>query len=110
MNYEIHITKTAEKDMVAAADYIEFNLHNPQAADRLLDEAEEKIINLSQFPQMFSLVDDPVLNSWGIRIVPVNNYLIFYTLSEPQKQVYIVRFLYEKRNWVHILKQGYSLE
>ena len=110
MNYEIHITKTAEKDMVAAADYIEFNLHNPQAADRLLDEAEEKIINLSQFPQMFSLVDDPVLKSWGIRIVPVNNYLIFYTLSEFQKQVYIVRFLYEKRNWIHILKKGYSLE
>lgn len=43
MTYQIHITKTAERDLVGAADYIEFTLKTPSAADNLLDKAEEKI-------------------------------------------------------------------
>ena len=35
MNYQVHITKTAEHDIAKAADYIEFVLKNPQAADHL---------------------------------------------------------------------------
>lgn len=34
MNYYIHITQTAERDMISAADYIEFTLKNPEAPDR----------------------------------------------------------------------------
>ena len=33
MNYQVHITKTAEHDIAKAADYIEFVLKNPQAAN-----------------------------------------------------------------------------
>ena len=36
-NYKIHITSTAEHDIMRAVDYIEFTLKNPDAADKLLD-------------------------------------------------------------------------
>ena len=36
MNYTIHITNTAQRDILNAADYIEFVLKNPKAADNLL--------------------------------------------------------------------------
>jgi plasmid stabilization system protein ParE len=65
MNYNIHITAAAERDLIRAADHIEFVLKNPQAADDLLDEAEKQIDSLSDFPEKFRLVDDPVLASWG---------------------------------------------
>ena len=52
MNYQVHITKTAEHDIAKAADYIEFVLKNPQAADHLLDVATEKIGELTQMPEM----------------------------------------------------------
>jgi len=110
MSYDIHITRAAERDLNSAADYIEFVLLNPQAADNLLDEAESQIGELSSFPEKFSIVDDPVLKSWGIRFTLVKNYMAFYTVSEEEKRVYIVRFLYGKRDWVTILKQGFSLE
>lgn len=42
MSYLIHITKTAEHDIMQAADYIEFTLKNPDAADHLLDDTTEK--------------------------------------------------------------------
>ena len=36
MSYQVHITSTAEHDIMRAADYIEFTLKNPNAADNLL--------------------------------------------------------------------------
>lgn len=110
MTYNIHITRAAEKDLNSAADYIEFMLLNPQAVDDLLDEAERKLSELSTFPEKFALVDDPVLKAWGIRFTLVKNYIAFYVISEENRTIYIVRFLYRKRDWASILKQGFSLE
>ena len=110
MKYDIHITRAAEKDLNSAADYIEFVLLNPQAADDLLDEAENKIGDLSAFPEKFALVDDPVLKTWGIRFTLIKSYIAFYVISEENHTVYIIRFLYGKRDWITILKQGFSLK
>ena len=109
MSYQVHITSTAEHDIMRAADYIEFTLKNPDAADNLLDAATEQISSLADLPQKFRLVDDPVLASWGIRFVIINNYLAFYTIDEEKQTVIIVRFLYQKSNWTSILRQGFSL-
>ena len=108
MSYIIHITQTAERDIMRAADHIEFILKNPSAADHLLDVATEQIKSLSDMPQKFQLVDDPVLASWGIRFVIVNNYLAFYTIDEKKQMVIVVRFLLQKSNWNTILRCGFS--
>lgn len=105
MSYCIHITSAAERDLNRAADYIEFVLKNPKAADDLLDEAEKQINSLSDYPEKFRLVDDPVLSSWGIRFVMVNGYLAFYTVSKENNLVIVVRFLFQKSNWISILRQ-----
>lgn len=109
MSYHIHITATAERDMINASDHIEFVLKNPKAADDLLDEAERQIYSLADFPEKFKLVDDPVLASWGVRFVIVNGYLAFYVISKELNQVTVVRFLFQKSNWTAILRQGFSL-
>ena len=109
MSYQVYITSTAEHDIMRAADHIEFTLKNPDAADNLLDVATEQIGSLADLPQKFRLVDDPVLASWGIRFVIINNYLSFYTIDEAKQTVIIVRFLYQKGNWTSILRQGFPL-
>ena len=109
MSYQVHITSTAEHDIMRAADYIEFTLKNLTAADNLLDVATEQIGLLVDLPQKFRLVDDSVLASWGIRFVIINNYLAFYTIDEEKQTVIIVRFLYHKSNWTSILRQGFPL-
>jgi len=106
MNYGIHITEKAEHDLTEAADYIEFNLLNPEAADGLLDKADQEINKLVFMPEKHQLVNDPVLASWGIRMIVVNNYLAFYVIDEGTKTVHILRFLYEKRNWISILRNS----
>lgn len=109
MSYIIHITATAERDIIRAADYIEFSLKNPTAAEHLLDVTTEQINSLTDLPEKFRLVEDPVLASWGIRFIIVNNYLAFYTIDKERQMVIVVRFLYQKSNWNSILRQGFSL-
>lgn len=109
MNYQLHITRTAERDFNQAADYIEFVLKNPQAADNLLAEADKKIRALLLFPKEHPLAEDKLLAFWGIRFMTVKNYLVFYVVSEEKRQVTVIRFLYAKSNWYSILKFGFSL-
>ena len=109
MSYNIHITATAERDILRATDYIEFTLKNPTAADYLLDVATEQINLLADMPEKFRLVDDPVLASWEIRFIIINNYLAFYTINKEKQLVIVIRFLYQKSNWNSILRQGFSL-
>ena len=109
MNYDIYITAAAEADLNKAADYIDHILLNPQAADDLLDEAERQITDLSTFPEKHPLVEDPVLNAWGIRLTLIKDSLAFYVISEDEKRVCIVRFLHSRQNWAAILKRGFSI-
>lgn len=109
MIYAIHITLSAERDLNHAADYIEFTLKNPQAADHLLDEAQRQINALAQFPKQHPLIDDKVLATWGIRFTQVGNYLAFYIVSDEERLIRIVRFLYAKSDWNSILKMGVPL-
>ena len=109
MSYNIHITRTAEQD-ISEADYIEFSLRNPIAADDLLDEIEAQINALADFPEQFELADDPVLKSWGIRFTTVKTYLAFYVIDEEKRIMHMIRFLYGKRDWMPILRGGYSLD
>lgn len=101
MSRTVHITKTAQRDLISACDYIEFVLKNPTAADHLLDVAEKEIFALSDFPESGVLVGDPVLNAWGVRFVTVNNYIAFYIIEG--NIVHIVRFLYGKRDWITVV-------
>ena len=85
MSYQLHITSTAEHDIMRAVDYIEFTLKNPQAADNLLDAVTKQIGTLSDLPQKFRLVDDPVLASWEIRFVIIIITLPFILLMKESR-------------------------
>ena len=109
MNYCLYITGVAERDIIQAADYIEFVLKNPKAADDLLEELDQKINALLPFPQEHPIVGDKLLASWGIRFTQIKNYLAFYVVSEEERKVTVIRFLYAKSNWISILKAGFPL-
>ena len=107
MSYHLHITNVAARNISQAADYIEFVLKNPKAADDLLEETDQKINALLPFPQEHPIVEDKLLAAWGIRFTQIKNYLAFYVIEE--NQVTVIRFLYAKSDWISILKVGFPL-
>lgn len=103
--YEIILAREAEKDLHGAVSYIAKNLREPVAAENLLNCFEETVLSLETMPQRFPVIPEISLPSYGIRIIPVKNYLAFYTVNEDANAVYLIRFLYGKRNWVELLKE-----
>ena len=108
MKCDIRITEKAAQDISEAADYIEFILLNPEAADKLIEAVETEIDKLATMPERHSVVNDPVLETWEIRMIVINNYIAFYTINEKERTVNIIRFLYGKRNWIAILSNDSS--
>ena len=108
MKYAVHITERAQRDINEAADYIEFSLKNSQAADALLDAVERELSGLSNMPERYPVVTDDFLASLGLRLVRIKNYLAFYRIDESQAKVYVVRFLYGRRDWVSVLHYNAS--
>ena len=102
MKYKIKMTRRARIDLQGAVDYISFELFNPAAAEKLLDDFEEKMGELAECPEGCALVADSVLRSWGIRSVTIDHYLILYTVHE--HTVCIVRFLHQRRDWKRLLR------
>ncbi|HLQ98620.1 MAG TPA: type II toxin-antitoxin system RelE/ParE family toxin [Candidatus Dormibacteraeota bacterium] len=101
--FQVIITEPAEQDLHTVINYISKELHNPLAAKKLLRNIKLKVELLKTYPKRFPLVRDKVLALKNIRKIPIDHYLIFYTVDESTKQVTIVRILYAKRNWIDLL-------
>jgi len=102
--YSIEITEPAENDIKDAMKYIAEQLLNPLAADKLINDVEYAINSLSDMPQRHALLSDGDLARLGFRFMPVNNYLVFYSVRDEKNTVVIQRFLYGRRDWANILK------
>lgn len=102
--YKIVLTKTAMQDIRSAALYISDTLMNKEAANRLLDAADEKIGALAEMPYINPIVRDSFLASNGLRFQLVNNHMAFYVIHEETKTVSVIRFQHSRRDWISLLK------
>lgn len=103
--YDVEVTQIAEQDYNRAEDYIKNELYSQKAAAGLAKKLHEAIKDLSFFPTKYPVCNDDYLRLWEIRFVPVNNYLLFYIVREDARTVYVLRFLYSRRNWQNILRK-----
>ncbi|MCL2094785.1 type II toxin-antitoxin system RelE/ParE family toxin [Candidatus Saccharibacteria bacterium] len=103
MTYKLIIAKAAKLDLTDISAYITRELHALQAALDLLDELERQMSLLKEMPKKFALVPDERLALCGIRKVSVKNYIVFYTVDDQAKTVNVVRILYGRRDWAHLL-------
>ena len=49
-DYSVELSSSAQSQIVKIRDYIRYELNNPSAAEKFLDDTEEAIDSLSQFP------------------------------------------------------------
>lgn len=55
MSYSVSFTEEAKQDLRSISNYIKFKLKAPMAAKRLLDDIQEQVMGLRQFPERFQL-------------------------------------------------------
>ena len=103
MEYRVIVTKPARTDIVSIGRYIAKELHAPESAAALVADIYNEAAGLKHMPKRHALVSDERLAHLGIRLIPIKNYLIFYTVDDALQTVNIVRVLYFRRDWANLL-------
>ena len=102
--YSYKFTEKAEKDLNDVLRYISEDLSNPQAATEFGKKVFERIDNIRSFPLSGTLVENYFLSNKNIRRIVIDNYLLYYTESDSQQTIYIVRIVYGRRNLEEIYR------
>ena len=103
MGYNIKLTEEARSDLDDAVTYITERLSNKAEAESLIMEFTEKLQLLVTSPEVYTLCENPRLRKNAYRRFVIGNYIVFYKISEVDKIVYIIRIVYEKRDYLKIL-------
>ena len=98
MNYEVRLTTEAEDDLRGIFEYIAFEVQSPQNAAGQLDRLEQSIMSLDQMPERFRVYEKEPWHSRDLRIMPVDNYLVFYIPNHEEQTVKIMRVIYGGRD------------
>ena len=106
MIYKIEISAHAESDLRDIYEYIAFKLFSPKAAAAQLVRLKAGIISRDQMPKRFRAYQKEPWYSKGLRVMPVDKFLVFYIPSESDKKVYIIRVIYGGRNIEKELNSG----
>lgn len=98
MIYKVITTEQADADLRGIYEYIAFELLSPGKAAGQLDRLEEHIIGLERFPEKFRPYEKEPWHSRGLRIMPVDNYLVFYIPDKEAGVVTVIRVMYSGRD------------
>ena len=96
--FKVIYTELAERDLHEIYEYIALTLLEPVYAKNQSNRIMNAVAGLSQMPKRFRLYDKEPWRSMGLRIMPVDNYLVFYSPSESKGIVAVIRIMYGGRD------------
>lgn len=94
MIFDVKISEQAERDLRGIFEYIAFVLLSPQNAAGQLKRLEDAISKLDQMPERFRNYEREPWLSFGLRVYPVDNYLVFYIPDSDTMTVTVIRVMY----------------
>ena len=98
MIWKVNYTEDAVQDLQGIFDYISGVLLELVTAanqtDRIMDAAD----SLGHMPLRYRLYDKEPWRLRGLRVMPVDNYLVFYLPDEAKESVAIIRIMYGGRD------------
>ena len=93
MIYDIVISDQAEIDLRGIFEYIAFELQAPENASGQLDRLEA-----CHMPKRYRQYELEPWKSRGLRVAPVDNYLVLYIPDDDTQVVTIIRVMYGGRD------------
>ena len=100
--YNIIYSPLADEDLTAIYNYIAAD--SPVRASAYMGKMEQTVLKLRDFPNMGAEGRYPELLNLGIKVLPFDDYLIFYTVNAAVEQVRIVRVLHGSVNYRRLFK------
>jgi len=98
MIYEIEVSEQDDSDLRGIFEYIAFELQALENASGQLDRLEEQILSLDTIPERYRKYEKEPWKTRGLRVLPVDNYVILYIPDSDKKVVTILRVMYAGRD------------
>ena len=98
MIYEVELSEQADSDLREIFEYIAFELQSPKNASGQLDRLEKQILSLNTMPERYRRYEKEPWKSRGLRVLPVDNYVVLYIPDSDKKVVTILRVMYAGRD------------
>ena len=97
--YEVVVTPSAQKDLTEIKTYFTNVLKT--SSNSIFEKFLEQVKILKVHPFTYKVHQDPLLKLVGYRIIPIDNYLMFYVIKSNIVQIH--RVLYDKRSYLQLL-------
>lgn len=103
MIYEVELSEQADSDLRGIFEYIAFELQSPENASGQLGRLEEQILSLDTMPERYRKYEKEPWKSRGLRVLPVDNYVVLYISDSDKMVVTILRVMYVGRDIINQL-------
>ena len=101
MKNNIHYSTEAKRDLEDIWDYIEADLCNPNAAQRMVNRIMDDIDKLETFSSLGAPLSSIIDSDTDYRYLVTGNYMTFYRVHGTD--IYVDRILYARRDYLRIL-------
>lgn len=98
MPYRVNISACAAMDLNNLVQYISISLRAPENAYAQLGRIEKQIFRLAELPMRFRAYPKKLAANAEVRVMPVDNFEVFYTVDSEKEAVTILRVLYGGRD------------
>lgn len=98
MSYNVVLSNQADEDIRGIYEYIAFDLQSKQNAIGQIDRLEKEILSLDEMSERFSAYKLEPWHSRNLRVMPVDNYLVFYIPDHDKQTVNVIRVMYGGRD------------
>ncbi len=98
-------TEQAERDLRSIFEYIAFSLLETEIAKNKVRRIMDAVAKLNEMPRRYHLYEKEPWHSKGLRVLPIDNYLVFYLPVEAKTMVAVIRIMYGGRDIEEQLRQ-----
>lgn len=105
MKFEVELAEKADRDLRNIFFYIAVDLNAPENAERQINRLWDAILSLDELPERYRRYEDEPWYSRGMRVLPIDNFVILYIPYLEEKVVRIVTVMYGGRDISEQLKK-----
>lgn len=99
-SYHVIFTMQAMEELQEIYLYISRKLYAKVVANNLMKEINNKIMNLSIFPKLYSELKISKSKDNTYHKFIVKNYIIIYKVNDKKREVHVVHIFYARSNYI----------
>jgi plasmid stabilization system protein ParE len=98
---QVEVAELASDSLLNAASYIAVRVGEPRAALELLDEFDDFVDRVSDFPDIYPLCADETLAFRDIRKALIKNYLALYEVLD--EKIFVIGFFHQRQDYAKLV-------